>query len=250
MTLHSSGPVRPMVSAPARSLTPARPNATQAPIRVTLIDGDELTVRGVASMLREHPGQIQLVSSSGPRTQPIDIALYDPAGGRADGPALVQILADTSIRKVVVFTSHFQPWTAAGFIEQGACAYLSKGLASGELVEALRAVHSGRAVVESGKRASGVPQRDAANHGETLTEREAQVLSLISRGLSNTEIASTLNLSANTVKSYIRTCYRKIAVESRSKAVLWALSNGYGDSGSPVARTERQHELAQRSFAS
>ena len=60
----------------------------------------------------------------------------------------------------------------------------------------------------------------ASAHG--LTRREAQVMELIGQGRTNKDIVRVLGLSANTVKSYIRTAYRRLGVESRSEAVLWA----------------------------
>ena len=62
-----------------------------------------------------------------------------------------------------------------------------------------------------------------------LTEREAQVLSLVGQGLSNAEIALDLYLSPNTVKSYIRTAYRKIGATRRAEATAWAITHGLAD---------------------
>lgn len=61
-----------------------------------------------------------------------------------------------------------------------------------------------------------------------LTDREAEMLHLIVRGLSNHEIAEQAAVSINSVKSFIRSAYRKIGVEKRDEAVLWALDRGYG----------------------
>ena len=69
-------------------------------------------------------------------------------------------------------------------------------------------------------------RRRLAGRDEGLTAREAEVLSLITMGLSNAEIAHQLVLSVNSVKSYIRSCYRKIYAESRSHAVLWGVAHG------------------------
>jgi DNA-binding NarL/FixJ family response regulator len=69
-----------------------------------------------------------------------------------------------------------------------------------------------------------------------LTERELQVLTLIGQGLSNTEIATELFVSQNTVKTYIRTAYRRIQATSRAQAILWALEHGL------VARPVHEHE--------
>ena len=61
-----------------------------------------------------------------------------------------------------------------------------------------------------------------------LTGRERQVLDLIARGLTNTEIAEATSLSINSVKSFIRSAYRKIGVEKREHAIAWAVDRGYG----------------------
>jgi DNA-binding CsgD family transcriptional regulator len=60
-----------------------------------------------------------------------------------------------------------------------------------------------------------------------LTPREAEILALIAQGLSNQQIAERAYLSINSVKTYIRTAYRRIGVTSRSQAVLWAVDNGF-----------------------
>jgi len=68
-----------------------------------------------------------------------------------------------------------------------------------------------------------------------LSVREGEILRLISQGLSNQEIAERAYLSINTVKSYIRSAYRRMGVESRSQAILWAIDRGFGDAPDPQA---------------
>jgi DNA-binding CsgD family transcriptional regulator len=63
---------------------------------------------------------------------------------------------------------------------------------------------------------------------DSLTVRETETLELIASGLSNTEIAETTSLSINSIKSFIRSAYRKIGVEKRSDAIAWAIEHGYG----------------------
>lgn len=72
---------------------------------------------------------------------------------------------------------------------------------------------------------------------DDLSVREVQVVSLICRGLSNDEIAAELFLSLNTIKTYIRTAYRKMGVRSRSQAVLWGLHRGMDEEGHGGARS-------------
>jgi DNA-binding CsgD family transcriptional regulator len=62
---------------------------------------------------------------------------------------------------------------------------------------------------------------------EGLTDRESEILALITQGHSNAEVATLTYLSPNTVKSYIRTIYRKIGVSSRTQAVLWGVRHGF-----------------------
>ena len=61
---------------------------------------------------------------------------------------------------------------------------------------------------------------------DSLTDRERETLANIATGRSNDQIAVQMGISLNSVKSYIRSAYRKIGVQSRSQAVLWAVSNG------------------------
>lgn len=193
-------------------------------LRVALVNADELVVRGVAAMFQGHLDHCRLVELS---SATADVVLFDTAAsGQAHRP-VAQLLADPRIGKVVVHTWNFQPWLAGEFIRQGASGYLSKSLPAGELVTALRAVHAGRVVVAPDRRGShDGPAWVGQDDG--LTAREAEVLSLIAGGLSNSDVATRMGLSINSVKSYVRSSYRKIGVDSRSQAVLWALTHGLG----------------------
>ena len=99
--------------------------------------------------------------------------------------------------------------------DQGAAGYVAKSLCAEAIVVALERVHAGETVVP-----------DAPGREEGLSHREAEVVALIAKGLSNQEIATRLYLSINSVKTYIRTAYRKIGVSRRSQAVGWALAHG------------------------
>ena len=96
-----------------------------------------------------------------------------------------------------------------------------------EIVDALEAVHAGEKVT---------PPETARPDSETgawpgqkfgLTAREAEVVALITQGFTNQEIADKVYLSINSVKTYIRTAYRKMDVQRRSQAVAWGMSNGF-----------------------
>ena len=80
---------------------------------------------------------------------------------------------------------------------------------------------------ESPRRARSAPGLDWPGRGEGLTDRESEILAMITQGKCNAEVAAFTYLSPNTVKSYIRTIYRKIGVASRTQAVLWGVNHGF-----------------------
>jgi len=69
---------------------------------------------------------------------------------------------------------------------------------------------------------------------DDLTGREEEMLRMISQGYSNKEIAATLYLSINSVKTYIRSAYRKIGIERRAQAVIWGINEGLSE---PIAQS-------------
>ena len=94
-------------------------------------------------------------------------------------------------------------------------------------MRAIEAVHAGEIVVPPRGRKVGPDAGDWPGRGAGLTAREAEIIALITQGLSNQEIAQRSYLSINSVKTYIRTAYRKMGVASRSQAVLWGVKHGF-----------------------
>ena len=212
-------------------------------IRIALVKEQGLVVQGVASMPR-HRDDFKPVDAA--TRAGIDIALVDTfaVAGEHDR-TLARLVADPGVGKVVIYTWNFQPW-AAPWVRRGVSGYLSKSLPSATLVEALRAIHHGRTIVAPG-------QEPGLEHG--LTAREAEVLSLIAAGLTNAQVAEQTRLSINSIKSYVRSCYRKIDVDSRSQAILWGLSprarrpsrrRAVGDRRVGVDRACQRHVMAAR----
>lgn len=89
----------------------------------------------------------------------------------------------------------------------------------------LSRVHAGSQVTIPARRTSSADQHWPARD-EGLSSREAEVLGLITQGMSNSEIAEVMYLSPNSVKSYIRAAYRKIGVTRRAQAVAWGMRRG------------------------
>jgi len=129
---------------------------------------------------------------------------------------------------VVVYTWNFHPDLVDSARRQGARGYLSKTLTARDLVAALEAVHAGEVVVsDQPPRARSTIGLNWPGRGEGLTDRESEILALITQGKNNADVAALTFLSPNTVKSYIRNIYRKIDVASRTQAVLWGVNNGF-----------------------
>jgi len=191
-------------------------------IRVALVNDDEVVVRGLDAMLRNYNHRIEVVELVAGKqvSEPVDVALYDTFGmGQGNGTAVQRLVVSPRVKAVAVYTWNFQPWLTRDTLNQGVRGYLSKSLPAARLVEALCAIAAGQLVVSPSRGRSALV-------GGDWPGREAEVLSLITMGLSNQEIAERTLLSLNSIKSYIRSAYRKIDVDSRSKAVLWGVEHG------------------------
>jgi DNA-binding NarL/FixJ family response regulator len=205
--------------------------AGPSPITVALVDDYDVVVKGIATMLdpfRDRVIVAELDSNTAVR-QRVDVVLYDTfAQPESDNPEIGELVRNPRAARVVVYTWNFHPELVRGACELGADGYLSKALPAPALVAALEAVHAGEIVVSPPPgRSRSAGGLDWPGRGEGLTDREAEILALITQGRSNAEVAAVTYLSPNTVKSYIRTIYRKIDVTSRTQAVLWGIRNGF-----------------------
>jgi DNA-binding NarL/FixJ family response regulator len=194
-------------------------------IRIGLLGGDELVRRGLESMLRTLGG-FEMGSIKERMRAPIDIALVETYGTSLEDTTLARAVADPYIRRVAVFTWNHHPGLVDDVLVNGVAGYLGKSLTAAQLGRALRSIHEGQPVVAPpliGVTPQGV---QAPNEADMLTTRERETLALIATGRSNDEIAREMRISLNSVKSYIRSAYRKTGVQSRSQAVLWAVTHG------------------------
>ncbi len=207
------------------------PPSPLAPITVALVDDYDIVVKGVANMLDPYRDRVVIaeLDSSMPVEDTVDIVLYDSfAQPESDHEEIGVLVANPRAHRVVVYTWNFHPDLIASARQHGAHGYLSKTLPARELVAALEAVHAGESVIsEVAARARSAPGLDWPGRGEGLSDREAEILALITQGKSNADVARLTYLSPNTVKSYIRTIYRKIGVASRTQAVLWGVKHGF-----------------------
>ena len=205
--------------------------ARHPPIRVALVDDYDVVLLGLAQMLDQYRDRVIIaeIDTNEPLEDIVDIVLYDSfAQPESDHDEISVLVANPRARRVVLYTWNFHPDLIRTARQQGVHGYLSKTLPARDLVAALEAVHAGQVIVsDPPPRARSTSGLNWPGRGEGLTDRESEILALITQGKSNAEVAALTFLSPNTVKSYIRTIYRKIDVASRTQAVLWGVNNGF-----------------------
>ncbi len=208
-------------------------------IHLLLVDDQALFREGLRTLLSVYP-DLEVVGEAGngeealrlaDRLRP-DIVLMDLQMPVLDGVAATRRLrsAHAECRVIVLTTFDDDEYVFEG-LRAGALGYLLKDVSSGELAEAIRKVAAGGALVEPSVARKVLaefarlahPARAAdAGLAEPLSTREREILVLLSKGLSNREIASRLSLAEGTVKNHITTILQKLGVEDRTQAALRA----------------------------
>ncbi len=199
-------------------------------MRIAIINDYELVVAGVAALLSGFRDRVEVVEldSRVPVVSDVDVVLYDSYGQVQGDRIDIAARLDGTDAKFVVFSWNVEPDLVQRSLANGAAGYFSKALTTEELVESLERVHAGETVV---------PDRERPEEGGEfgrwpgievgLSQRESEVLALITQGLSNQEIGDRAYIGINTVKTYVRTLYRKIGVTRRSQAVRWGMEHGF-----------------------
>lgn len=184
-------------------------------------------------MLQPFSDRVQVVETDIDLTAeaPVDLTLYDTFGRPSVDPATIDaVVSDPTSGIVAVYTWDMQPKLIDMAIKRGCRGYLDKTLSAEELVEHIEAIADGEVVTSPPheelpdsaiRNGQAWPGKDAG-----LTPREAEVVALITQGLTNTEIAARSFISVNSLKSYIRSAYRKMGVERRAQAVRWGIEHG------------------------
>lgn len=200
-------------------------------LRIALVDDYEIVLRGLETMLRSYGEALQIVELDLNCTvdQRVDITLYDTfAATPGDREDVHELATNPRAGKVVVYSWDLNESLVEAALSNGASGYLSKGLPAFRLVRALHDIHEGQGRVfpgPGGQTKTGLG--DWPGREEGLTQREAEVLALITQGMSNIEIADRTHLSINSIKTFIRSCYRRIGVANRPNAILWGLEHGF-----------------------
>ncbi|MFC1972671.1 LuxR C-terminal-related transcriptional regulator, partial [Chloroflexota bacterium] len=134
---------------------------------------------------------------------------------------------------ILVLTVHNDDEHIIGILEAGAAGYLTKSVFDKDVVQAIRSVVAGEAVLSDEilrllvKRTPSHPTKSIPlDAREKLTVRQFEVLRMAAKGLSNADIAQALNISLRTVKSYLVEVFSKLGVSSRTEAVITVLRAG------------------------
>ena len=204
--------------------------STRSNIRVLVVDDHPLVRDGISAIV-DHQADLDVVGQAATAAEAValfdalapDVTLVDLGLPDMSGIALIAMLhARSPEARFIVLTANAGGGEIAKALHAGAHAYLFKNGPSAELLTAIRAVSAGGRYLSHavGHLADSV----AAQPG--LTTRELEVLTWITRGHSNSQIAGELGVVEDTVKSHVKNILMKLGVSSRSKAVATGLQLG------------------------
>jgi len=190
--------------------------AVRAGIKLILGSDPELRVVGEAAS-----GEAAVTMAA--RRHP-DVILMDIVLGRAmDGmEATVQILAAQPDIGVIMFTAYGERHLLAKGLDAGARGYVLKDAHPDEVIRAVRTVANGGAYVDPSLGGELV-SREALLQITRLTERERDILSMMAAGVASREIAASLFLSTETIRTHLRSAMRKLDADTRTQAVALAI---------------------------
>jgi DNA-binding NarL/FixJ family response regulator len=197
---------------------------TSHPLTVAIVSRHQLTRAGLTQLLAGHGDRavVRDVTDRDGQLGHHDVVVYDLAGlidTREND--LTHLLA--AGMPVVALEPHGRVDLGEGALASGVALVVSMDLTSATLLEAIEQAVAGGTIGIDQRRAQ---HRAAVQKAVGLSGREIDVLELIASGAGNLAIAEQLHLSINSIKTYIRTSYRKIGVTSRPQAVLWAVRRG------------------------
>jgi DNA-binding NarL/FixJ family response regulator len=222
-----------------------------SPVRVLLVDDDELMRAGLQSVLSSDD-TIEVVGEAGDgraaaeavRQLAPDLVLMDVRMPNMDGISATRaVLATNPDVKIVILTTFEEDEYIFGALNAGASGFLLKRTSPEELIGAIYTVAAGdsllspsvtRRVVER-MAAEPVADGSSSKRLEELTPREREVLELLGRGLSNSEIAAALVIEETTVKTHVKRILMKLHLRDRVQAVIFAYENGVIRPGSRTA---------------
>jgi DNA-binding NarL/FixJ family response regulator len=224
---------------------------TEPSVRVLLVDDDDLMRAGLKAVLSSDTG-VEVVGEAGSGRQAVervralrpDLVLMDVRMPDLDGIAATRELTAASPDvKVVILTTFEQDDYIFGALNAGASGFLLKRSDPEELLAAIHTVAAGdsllspsvtRTVIDRMAR-QPTPEIGPSRLLDSLTPREREVLVLLARGLSNSEIAAELVIEESTVKTHVKRILMKLRLRDRIQAVVFAYESGLVQPGPKAA---------------
>ena len=211
-------------------------------IRILLVEDHVVVREGTRQLLQAEP-DLEVVGEAGDGEEAVklatqvkpDVIIMDVAMPKLSGiEATRQIKAIMPSVAVLILTGYDYDEYIFSLLEAGAAGYLLKNISGDELVDAVRAVHSGEPVLHPAimnklmqqfKPSTGEPL--TRRPMEMLSKREMEVLKLAATGMTNKDIGERLFISIRTVQAHLRSIFNKLGVGSRSEAILQGLKRGW-----------------------
>ena len=215
-------------------------------ITVLIVD-DQAMVRGGLRLILEAEDDINVIAEAEngeegvrlARREKPDVVLMDVRMPVMDGlEATRQITEQTESTRVIVLTTFDVDEYVYGALRNGASGFLLKDAGGDQLVEAVRVIASGDALIAPSvtrrliSEFADRPELAEIKGFDELTEREVEVLGLVAKGLSNAEIGETLFVSESTVKTHVSHILTKLQLRDRVQAVVAAYESGLATPGS------------------
>jgi NarL family two-component system response regulator LiaR len=212
-------------------------------ITVLIVDDHQVVRQGLRSYLDMYE-DIQVIGEAGDGREAIALAsqlkpnviLMDLVMPILDGISATETIKSLGIgSRVIALTSFDEDDKVFPAIQAGASSYLLKDVSTEALVEAIRATHLGEARLHPKvmrklmDQVSRQPGSKKPPEGPQLTERELEVLRLVTQGKSNREIAQTLVISEKTAKAHISNILGKLGVDDRTQMAVYAIKNNLVD---------------------
>ena len=157
----------------------------------------------------------------------LDVILMDVNLGKAmNGIEATRLIKEKApSTRVLILTMFTDPGTVAEAVKAGADGYLSKGASKEVVVQAIKDVAAGKSVLDPNV-TEGIFGRIGGRDPQALTDRELTVLQELTHGKSTREVAEHIHVSEETVKTYLKQIFRKLAVHDRTEAVAEAFRRG------------------------
>jgi DNA-binding NarL/FixJ family response regulator len=212
-------------------------------IRLLIVDDHEVVRLGLRTLLEDEP-DMEVVAEASSAEQGLqkfeqfrpDVVVMDiQLPGRSGIEACQEICRLHPEAKIVVLTSHSGIQFAEQAFRAGASGFVLKQVGNEELMRAIRAAHKGEMALDPRTSLKMIAQFKELHHGREnqafadLSNREMEVLSLITRGMSNKEIGAALNLTEVTVRNYTSNILTKLQLRNRIELATYAVQNHIED---------------------